>query len=670
MATAGMSSNRMAHRNAGIPFRNMMSCAVALLLIMCAPWARLAQAQSYYIVLTPPIVDRVDGNHVSMITGKTQFTIPALKMGDVEFTPYAVEGTYFGVGAVFDHNYGRIATCTNYDPTADQYSGTSDCVSADQGLQAIYGEERETFSYASGQYSPDGEDGATFVDNGSTCTWTERDGTQIVYAAYHVSGDPRCYSNNILQVTHPDGRIATYYYYGAFSTSYDVQTPIISIATNSGYLLKYNYSGTPAVGGETSVTAINRAFEACDPAALSCTLSQSSWPTAMLSWTTKELTSNCDDFSTASGYDPCRHYIFTIQDESHKNSVFELDSYSRIVSYQPPDATQPAYYYSLCSLLANNTLKNCWSYTTWPPSPSDVYGGAVEPLLFDWVENVTHNGQTWSYGYSFDLGAPPGWTTWSHFVNTPLGTSMQGTGNGTPGEEMNFGPTDSVTLYDGTVAHFERSRQNLFYTQKTPNGLTSMYCYDLRGNLEQTYKFPSSGSATCTGMLSGSVIQESAVYPTTCTDMVTCNKPTAITDANGNTSTFTYDPVHGGVLTVTGPAVNGVQPQTRYTYVQRNAWYLSSSGVMTRDPNPIWLKATESYCMTGSASGSGCALANDEVVTTYDYGPDSGPNNLILRGQAVTANGQTLRTCYGHDEQGNEKWQTSPNANPSSCPTY
>jgi len=91
---------------------------------------------------------------------------------------------------------------------------------------------------------------------------------------------------------------------------------------------------------------------------------------------------------------------------------------------------------------------------------------------------------------------------------------------------------------------------------------------------------------------------------------------------------------------------------------------------MTEDPNPIWLLATESYCMTGAASGSGCALPNDQVLTTYDYGPVSGPNNLLVRGKTVTANGQTLRTCYGHDDQGNKIWQTSPNANPSSCPAY
>ncbi len=55
------------------------------------------------------------------------------------------------------------------------------------------------------------------------------------------------------------------------------------------------------------------------------------------------------------------------------------------------------------------------------------------------------------------------------------------------------------------------------------------------------------------------------------------------------------------------------------------------------------------------------------LVTTYEYDPDSGPKNLLPRGKAVTFGGVTQRTCYGYDSQGNEIWETSPNANLSSC---
>lgn len=653
-----------------------------VVLMLCVLFPLRAQSQTTYspVVLAPPPVNRMDENYVSIITGKTQFSIPALKMGDVSFTPFSANGSYFQIGGqILDDNYGRIADCQGVN--GNSYVIAAECSSSlsNNGIQAIYGEERETFGYLNGQYSTQALDGSTFVDNGSTCTWTQHDGTQIVYAAYHNSGNPICQSNNILQVVQPDGLIFTYYYYGNFSSTYDTQSPILSIATNSGYLLKYNYSGTPIVGWEASVTAINRAFETCNPSALSCTLSQS-WPTATLSYTVKELSSNCDDFpSLGTGYDPCRHYIFTIEDQVQRSYVFELDSYSRVISYQPPDATTPVYYYTLCSLHSNNTLTNCWSYTSWPPAATGW--GALESMVFDWVYSVTRhdpsqpngpNGPLWSYNYNFFLGSPPGYSTWEHDDGSPLGPVMIGKGNATPGLETSYGPTDSITLFNGTIVNFERNTRNDVYMETTLAGIKILYCYDARGNLSR--KVEASTAATtlsCTDTTSASEIVESAAYPTSCTNMDSCNKPTSVTDANGNVSTFTYDS-RGEELTVTDPPVNGVQAQTRYTYAPYYAWYLSSSGGMTGDTNPIWLRVSESYCMTGPASpsGTGCTLPNDEVLTTYDYGPESGPNNLLLRGKVVTSQGQTLRTCYTHDPQGDKISETSPNANPSSCPSY
>lgn len=659
-----------------LALKRCREATAVLLLMLCALLPLRAQSQTTYapVVLAPPPVDRVDENHVSIITGKTEFSIAALKMGDVSFTPFSANGSYFQIGGqILDNNYGRIANCQGVN--GDSYAAAVECSSglANDGIQAIYGEERETFGYVNGVYSSQSLDGATFVDNGSTCTWTEHDGTQVVYAAYHNSGNPICQSNNILQVVRPDGLIFTYYYYGTFSTTYETQSPILSIATNSGYLLKYNYSATPIVGWEVSVTAINRAYETCNPSVLSCTLSQA-WPTATLSYTVKELSSNCDNFpSLGTGYDPCRHYIFTITDQTQRNYVFELDSYSRVISYQPPDATTPVYYYTLCSLHSNNTLTNCWSYTAWPPAANGW--GALESMVFDWVYSVTRhdpsqpsgpNGPVWSYNYNFFLGSPPGYSEWEHEDGSPLGPVMIATGNATPGTESSYGPTESITLFNGTVVNFERNTRNDVSLETTPTGITTTYSYDLNGSTQRGNLWKKVEAST-----SGSQIVESATYPTSCTNMDSCNEPTSVTDGNGNTSTFTYDS-RGELLTATGPAVNGVQPQTRYSYAPYYAWYLSSSGTMSEDANPIWLRVSESYCMTGppAPSGSGCAVANDEVLTTYDYGPESGPDNLLLRGKAVTSQGQTLRTCYTHDPQGDKISETSPNANPSSCPSY
>ena len=174
-------------------------------------------------------------------------------------------------------------------------------------------------------------------------------------------------------------------------------------------------------------------------------------------------------------------------------------------------------------------------------------------------------------------------------------------------------------------------------------------------------------------------IVTSATYD--CVQPINCAKPTSHTDARGNVTNYTYSPIHGGILTETGPAVDvvsstgtvtaGVRPQTRSNYVQRTAWISNGSGGYVQAGTPIWLLASTSSCRTSAATGNPpapCAVTGDEVLTTYDYGPDSGPNNLLLRGTVVNADGVTLRTCYGYDQRGRRISETQPNANLTSCP--
>jgi RHS repeat-associated protein len=128
------------------------------------------------------------------------------------------------------------------------------------------------------------------------------------------------------------------------------------------------------------------------------------------------------------------------------------------------------------------------------------------------------------------------------------------------------------------------------------------------------------------------------------------------------------------VLTETGPAVNpgsgsgagSVAPQKRYAYVQRQARLLDGSPAGP----PVWLLERMSTCRVGAPSGFGCALGSDEILTLYDYGPDAGPTNLLLLGQAAIADGEVLRTCFAYDGQGRRISETGPGgtAGLSSCP--
>lgn len=170
----------------------------------------------------------------------------------------------------------------------------------------------------------------------------------------------------------------------------------------------------------------------------------------------------------------------------------------------------------------------------------------------------------------------------------------------------------------------------------------------------------------------------SYLFPSGCgngpADAKLCNKPTSSFNEEAKQTDYSYDPAHGGLLKKTLPAVqvNGagpeIRPEVRYEYAQRYAWVKNASGTYTQSSTPVWVKTRERSCRTTASSGQSCVGgAADEVITEFEYGPDSGPNNLELRGVAVTADGQTLRTCYGYDTYGRKISETQPKAGLAVC---
>jgi YD repeat-containing protein len=218
--------------------------------------------------------------------------------------------------------------------------------------------------------------------------------------------------------------------------------------------------------------------------------------------------------------------------------------------------------------------------------------------------------------------------------------------------------------YDQNLRHFYLGFYGRLLTGGTyPEGNTVTPDYNGRGvpSGSRISAKPGSGLAP--------IVLESQTFPATCANTATCNLPTSVTDANGNVTSFTYDSTHGGVLTRTSPAdAAGLQAVVRYAYQLRSAGIKNSGGGYSAMANGIWLLSEERTCRTSATIGNACAGgASDEVVRTYDYGPTSGPNNLLLRGVAVTADGVTLRTCYGYDWQGNKISETTPRAVAGTC---
>ncbi len=186
-------------------------------------------------------------------------------------------------------------------------------------------------------------------------------------------------------------------------------------------------------------------------------------------------------------------------------------------------------------------------------------------------------------------------------------------------------------------------------TATAPDGNSVEYGYDTRGNVISTVLHAKSGSDTIT---------TSAVYPTSCDNALICNQPTSITDANHNETDYTYDPTHGGVLTVTStaPTQGAVQPQVRYGYTTLTDYFGGT----------VYRPTSTSACKTKvwknpDNPAEQCANTSDEVVTNTSYGSVSANNLLPISTSAGAGDGSlTATTSVTYDAVGNAATTTDP----------
>jgi RHS repeat-associated protein len=159
-----------------------------------------------------------------------------------------------------------------------------------------------------------------------------------------------------------------------------------------------------------------------------------------------------------------------------------------------------------------------------------------------------------------------------------------------------------------------------------PEGNYVNRTYDSRGNVTETRAVAKSGSGL-------SDLVATASYDSSCTNVVTCNRPNSITDARGNTTDYTYDSTHGGVTSVTDPAPTSgaTRPQTRYTYTLTGGAYrvtgisaCQSSSSCTGGSDES--KTTIAYDSNGNAtsmtSGDGTGALAATATMTYDGNGD------------------------------------------------
>jgi len=321
------------------------------------------------------------------------------------------------------------------------------------------------------------------------------------------------------------------------------------------------------------------------------------------------------------------------------------------------------------------------TYAVCPEDPSD------SATHFTWryrdpvISQTTATSETYAYDYGGSVSYEPvcnapvtdsstsnnGWQfndatvtmTTNTGARTVVGTSVAGTPTSIR-DPLNR----QTTMGYGSNGAFVFSPGSQLGSETLPEGNETDYAYDSRGNVTSTTMKAKPGSG-----LSNIVV--SASYPAACSNPKTCNKPTSMTDARGAVTDFTYDSSHGGLLSemAPAPASGGARPLKLFTYAQKYAYVLNSASALVPASTPVWVRATMIECQTAAGSSTpACDSAAPQRVTTYLYGADGTADNLLVHGIAVTADSQTLRTCYGYDTLARRISETRPRAGLTVCP--
>jgi RHS repeat-associated protein len=239
----------------------------------------------------------------------------------------------------------------------------------------------------------------------------------------------------------------------------------------------------------------------------------------------------------------------------------------------------------------------------------------------DSIGNLTVTGVagTWTYAFA---GSGAGRTA---TVLGPLGASRFVTSDAD--RQIVLADRDAL----GRTTSYQYDGNDRVTRVTAPEGNYVQFTYDARGNVTESRAVAKTGSGLAD-------IVQTAIYPSSCTNQVTCNQPSSVTDARGNATDFTYDSVHGGLLTAAAPAptASAIRPQVRYGYTSATV-----GGQSVRLPSSV------SACQTLAS----CAGGGDEAVTTITY---SGPNFLSTGVTSANGNGTlTATTSVTYDDLGN-----------------
>lgn len=611
----------------------MILCSSSLL-IPAPVWAQTQQNGLPH----PPDVSVIDSNSVNVPSLLTSVSVPLVAIGGSSGLSVSAhndpngginpDGAQVGQPVAPSRYlrsgfYPKRRVKTNYGGMLETHIGTSDATHT-----FSFNGISETFVRSAG-YPNRSKRGGILISNsdGVTFTYINRDGDKFI-------ADTRL-GYAVTSALKPNGELTTVHYKlsgGAVRIS--------AVTSSLGWMMKYLYNANGEFANTNSenwlrvarIVGVNQSVEYCAPAADTCTFAQT-WPDATITW-------------------PGDLRSISMRNQQGGTTTFGLTQFYEIASITPPGFTSPSTTYVYCTRFTGSGA-DCRSFA------QASLGYNTETFL-GLVYSATQAGQTTRYDF---INAAGGYVNYARSANALFG-SLQINSNAAPNDPPNRGALTAISSSQ------RGNRVSLSYTgyadnrvtlASYPGSVSKSYTYDDRGNVLTETVTAKDGS--------GQTLTTSIGYETGCTNPASCNKPLWRRDPKGNQTDYTYDPAHGGLLTETGPAVAGIRPQTRYTYVQRRAWTKNEAGAYVASPY-IWMLASTSICRSSAATGTvpgPCVTGGDEVRTTYDYGPDAGPNNLLTRGVVVAANGKSRRTCFKYDRFGNKISETTPAAGVTIC---
>ena len=464
------------------------------------------------------------------------------------------------------------------------------------------------FGDGTGRNLPDG-----MVNLGTTLV--EKDGTRWNFAG---TGQRSPYPDKYLtSLVKPDGEILTYAY--SSIPLGDIRGKLASIRSSAGYQMNFQWTAIPGTHRLAKVTLSNRRYAYCDPISGTCTGSYS-WP--YMTWS---VDASGNTTVTTSGSRTVRYGAAVrgpqVAGGSGASAIYEWNT--TVTSGSGIQKTFTNRYNS-------TSYASLPLYYGRPLGSSTAYSCVNESTVW----RVQGAGEVWNYSFS---ASPPFCTGVTR--TDPLGKQLTRTGNVLTDEIMR---TSRYTFMDQWYNPSTPTGDLRYLTSETlPDGNKKTWTYDNSFNVTGITLTPKPGSVEPT-------LTSTNHYPVACnvSTNASCGKPIHTIDAKQNRTDFTYDAIHGGMLTETLPAdVNGVRPQSRYTYQQLSAKVLNSSGQLVSE-TPIWKLTSVATCRTTSS----CSGNSDETIvdTTYD-------DNLLPRSVTVRTgdNSENRTTTSTYDEIGN-----------------